>query len=450
MDSSSLRENGLKLKIVHPRLVLGITCIFLIAFLRIALSINIPVLVFIVVCTIISFTLNKEELIAFLVSLIAFSSLFQYRYGIYIAALTLLYKERGEKTKYRYAVLLLIMMIWEVMHANISHLEPYGFLQEFSELIALFVVLMKPKRDYRTGLPMRTLAYSTVISCIINLIATVKFYGFSASALVRLGNVNRVETGDFMGIMNPNIAAFLCLLAVCGLLLLRQYDNESVGDGIIIGVLVVFMLLTQSRSALLCLILVYAMYAIWGFNKSKTINSSRVIGTLIGLLIISIIIPVFFGDTINALVARFDTADLSNGRFQIFAFYHLHLTRTPLNYLFGVGLYKYNATMQDLYGSLWQSFAGLARYDNGEIVYKVCHCNFQEVLVAWGIPGLIFIYLLIRSIIRHNRNTIEKVNYITLITILVFTIQFQFLTSGPVIIGLLFSLICIEYSPNQL
>lgn len=437
----------------HPRFIALMMGFCTITLLRVALSINIPVIIYIAYAVILSALITKEEQIAFICSQIAFTSFLQYRYVLLISILFLLVKKRKRKYHYRYMVPLLLMVIWELLHAHISGLQLYGFLQEFAELLTLTVILIDEPNDYADGLPFRTLGYSAIFALIMDVIASIKLYGFSFTSLGRLGDssVNAgVSIGDFQGVINPNEAGVMCLMAIGGLLLVQQLDTPKLADRAATIVLLIFALLTQSRSALLCIFLMIILYTVINDHQGY-IAKNKLMISIIAMAVVPLILCVFFGDYLLAFLERFGEADISHGRAAIFNFYHMHLLSRSLYWIFGIGLYRYNSTITKLYGDLWKDYPGLGRYadEKWTIIYKVSHNSIQEVLVVWGIIGLLLVIMLLFMMFRHKKMHLSKHNYILPGILFLYSLFGQVLSSGIMLLGMIFILICLEYNPGK-
>lgn len=437
--------------IYHPRFVMLMIGFCMIILFRVGLSIQMPIWIYIAYAVLLSALTNKEEQIAFLCSQIAFTSFLQYRYVLLVSILFLILKKGRSKYNNKNLVPFLLIVIWELLHASVSHLEIYGFLQEISELLTLTCILIDEPMDYSDALPIRTLAYSAVFAMIMDVVASVKIYGFSFQSLGRLGDASvntSVQVGDFQGIINPNEAGLMCMLAIGGLLLIRQLEKDKNSDAVLIIILCIFTLLTQSRSAILGIILLFLLYPILSGNVSH-IAAYRFVYSFIGIAIGVVVIFVFFRNYIDAFLSRFNTADVSHGRLAIFAFYTMHLFKEPRNWLFGIGLYNYNITLTKLYGGLWTSYPGLARYidKNYNVAYKVSHNSVQEIIVAWGVLGIVLVCLLLYKMVKHKSMKTSKANNVLLLVLLLISQLGQLISSGIMMLGLIFCLVAMEYSP---
>ena len=102
-------------------------------------------------------------------------------------------------------------------------------------------------------------------------------------------------------------------------------------------------------------------------------------------------------------MARFEYGDLTTGRNDIFAYFHEQLAQDTGLLLFGVGLQDYRYKL-------------LTRY-----MSSIPHNGFQELLVMWGIPGLIafvlFLWLMVRRAKQLNPN-IRFINYVPFLVML--------------------------------
>lgn len=442
-----IKKKSNTLVLHHPRFVSSMLGLYFLALLRNIIGISFPVYIFLIYIIIVSFLLNYNEEVAFSISLIAFSGMFQFRFGLLITTIFLIIKGRTHY-RLRNAIPLLLMAFWELLHISQSNVTAYGFFQEFAELYLLTVIMMKDPIDGSDALPIRALAYSCFFGCIVNLVSSVRLLGFSINSITRLGKIGTEITEDFTGLIDPYTQGFICMLAISGLLLLKNKNSDTGFDTVIKYCLVVFLLLTQSRLAVGGVVITYGLYFLLAgkYRSYKRENMARnfVIGIVGVVLIVSL-----FGDAIDAFTLRLGASDISNGRTAIFAFYSYHLLSKLEYLLYGIGLFQYNLRMSSLHGDMWKTYTGLATYQNGHIVYKVSHCNIQEVAVAWGIVGVLLMIFLIRTMIKYFNVKIDRINYVPLIIILIVTTQAQLLTSGVVLLGLAFALCCLGYKNSS-
>lgn len=426
----------------HFKFVLLMLLMCVLAFARIMFSLDIPVAIFIVISAFISICSNREENVTLMCSLIPLSACFQYRWALGIAVL--IYALKIRKLRVSYFLPLLLMMLWEWFHAGRSGMDVYFFLKEFSELFALTVILADKSIDYSDGFPIRFFSYMAVLGNVFNYIALMKLYNFSISSLKRFG-VNYEDVESFKGLFNANTISYICVIAISGLLLLRFYQKNKKTDTVIILLLIGFIFLSQSKSALICLFIVFISHFLLAFHRFSIKAVANFFGSVTACLLC---IYFFMNNVINSIIERFLVEDISTGRISITIFYYEHLVSKASNWLYGVGLFRYTKQIKNIYGDLGWLYPGTVRVINSELVYFPVHNNVQEILVVWGVVGVFLCVYLFYVMFKHSKRRIPKANSVTFFVLLIYGLQGQFLSNGVVLLTLLFSLVCLEYTPQ--
>lgn len=432
------------IKITHLLFYINFFLIFCLALTRATKISNVPVSIFLVITIIITALCSKQELIAYMCCLLPMQGIMQNRIALLIVAFGVLLRVKRISKSGVFPILL--MIFWELLHANQTKLELYGFLQEFSPIIAVTVLFLDKDLVAKDGFIARTFAHTTLMCSIINLIACKKQFGYSVFSLGRFGNLT-AEYEDFRGLMNPNTNSYICVVAICALLLLRYYNEENVSDKIIHIALFLFTILSQSKAAILCVFLAYIIFAYYSGTLKKISEKSIVKGSLV---IVAILVGfVAFSDLLDVIISRFTSGDISTGRTVIDLFYFRHITSSINNFFYGIGLYKYTDQINEIYGGIWKLYPEVATMANGTVVYKPCHLGILEIVVVWGLPGLIFIYILLGQIMKKRKSDTKKMGLIPLFVILIYTLQSGFLGAPSILQSLILIICCVEYGEQK-
>ncbi len=170
---------------------------------------------------------------------------------------------------------------------------------------------------------------------------------------------------------NSNDLSFLsAMLAATGLFLLKSKRKVVWIGLIIVGILLTVM--TQSRSGILMLLLIFVGYFIFtSRNAWKRLWSVVLCVLVLAALIwiVSVILPTYW----NSFVMRMEDADISGGRLSIASFYFSEMIDHWDRFFFGVGIQNY-----------------VVKYG----YFQSSHMMLQEIIIAWGIVGLFcFIYI---------------------------------------------------------
>lgn len=99
--------------------------------------------------------------------------------------------------------------------------------------------------------------------------------------------------------------------------------------------------------------------------------------------------------------------------------------------------------MQDIYGK--------ASKINPEI-FTVPHNGTQQIIVAWGIIGLIFMVVFLLNFIKKAKKvnyTIPFINYIMFMFILLFVQAGQLITADSAMLVLSLSYVCLSINENN-
>ena len=417
--------------------------IVLIALIRTVFPINIPVFIYLIIVFLMIIVCSKEELIALMCSLLPMLGIMQNRIALLLVAAGI--AVRIKRIDLKGAIPLVLMVIWELLHAGQSHLRLYGFLQDFSPLIALTVLLVdedSTKCDF--GFIARSFAWITFVCSGLNIIACGLHYNYSILSFSRLGNLS-TEYEDFRGLINPNTNSFICLMGICALLILRYTSKGCRSDKYALIGMIIIVFLTQSKSAILCVVFSLIMFMLFSkaYRKLNSHKLVRIVVAIVGVLILALA----FNKTITVIIKRFTNGDISTGRIDITLFYFRHIISNVKNILFGTGLYHYNDQMLQLYpynNDIWTAYPGLVTVAKGVVVYKPCHLGILEIIVVWGLPGLFLVYLLIRNLLANNRIK-NKVVLVPLYIVFVYCLQSGFIGAYSVLHALILIYSGIKY-----
>lgn len=402
---------------------------------RYLLGINVPSVVLLLIAAIPAVFGSTSELLASTVSFIPLSAAFQYKYALLISAVMLLIKNRW-RLKSSYALFLVfIMMAWELLHFGCGYFSIVEYVRSFAELLFMGVLIMVNIRDQDYKMIIRSLALSVVGVCTIMLIMQLQQYNFNILKVFSRSAVNwrfgqsNMDEGSFALNFDANVLGFMCNLSACGLLLLRKRKEHIKMDIVMTLAAFFFALITLSRAAILCMLMIIALYAFGGESK----GIKRVIGQLSLIAVIAIAgitVYTYIPSIIENLFERFQRKDVWNGRGTLFTKYLEFSFSSPTYLLFGVGLQEIVEKVSPI---VW--------------VNQVPHNGLQEALVAWGIPGVIALLMWLGMIIRfsmvYSDQKRDFYQFVPLLLTLVFAMSVQLLTESRNIIALSFSYICL-------
>ena len=414
-------------------------------FIRNIIGYEFNIAILLVYACVMAFFADHNEMMAIAVSCIPFSAAFQYRYAILAILVLYFIKYNGHMKKINLNVYapLLILMAWELIHGVVFDFSLVSYLQGFSELIFLTFIISLPNKKFDYEFISRVLVITVIFSCFIllfKLLAEVN-YDFQAVFLdgrYRLGP--SAYESDTIGQSykfnyNANDLGFVCNLSISALLMKMRASKVSVVDVACIVLLCFFGALTLSRSFVLCLALVFILFALSGkgnvIKKIRNIIIAAVI-VAVGLIVFAQIIPYVFNNIIN----RFGEDDVTNGRSYLLGWYNDFLFESPFNILFGTGLQDSLARVNAL---------------SQRSVDTVPHNCIQEMLVVWGVPGLaVFVIMMVVMINvagKENRK-MRFLNFTPLILTFVKAQAGQLITAGRslLVLSLLYIMLCTDFS----
>ena len=116
--------------------------------------------------------------------------------------------------------------------------------------------------------------------------------------------------------------------------------------------------------------------------------------------------------------------------------YHNFIMENPNVLLFGVGLQNFVDKLVNFY----------------RVSANVPHNSIQEIIVAWGLPGLLLIIIMVSLLIyaaKKRSSNIKLINYIPLVIILFKSVAGQLLTSNYSLLALGFAYITLVLELNK-
>lgn len=425
-DTSLLRSKKI-------RFYFEIALLYILIFTRSILEISIPVSLILVFTALIALDNGRDEIIALCICCIPLGTAFQYKYLLLLC--TLIYVMKYPKDiRISYRVLpLLLMMAWELLHGGRYSFSFYEFLRNFSELFFCSFLLTLDHRKTNYAMICRLLAVSSVFVCSIVLLNLLKANAFNFLLIFRgsyrLG-VGNAAVENFGLNYNANQLGFICNLSVSGLLQLILSRKHRKADLLLGIVLILFGVMTMSRTFLVCLALLYVLFVCSG-NDGTSAKIKRLFAVTLVLLLTALAGRLIMPTVFNSFSDRFLEEDISNGRLELFLFYQEHLMSGFRPMFFGTGIQHYTRDLVNTYNNL----------------SNVAHNGVQEIVLCWGIPGLLLFVFLLCSMISQRKREFRRrnINYIPLLLLMVDIQAGQFLRSGTALLALSFAYLSLQY-----
>lgn len=233
-------------------------------------------------------------------------------------------------------------------------------------------------------------------------------------------------------IINSNTWGGICLIAAIGLLQISLYGKGGKWDWVGTILLLIFGMLTQSRTFLLCLAIAMVLLMLALCPDRKTQKSGLLV--LVGCGAAAFLVFFLcFPSVIISLVKRTLKVGLGNGRGDTFKAY-MELLFSDVKLLF-----------------LGSGVQGMR--DAAETIGVVPHNGLQELWVVWGLLGVALFAVLAVCYIKSSRrqNPHQKlINYIPLILIFIKVQLGQMVTIGHVMLIFAYAYVSLSYDFGSL
>lgn len=412
----------------HSRFYVLLTCLMMLLMIRYGLQIGIPRIVLTGTVALIALMSDRDEILAIAIACIPLHEAVDFFIALVACAGVFVLKHYRSFRINISVCLVLLLIVWELLHCFTPAFSISTFLVSVVPLIFLAVILCANVADVDYGLVVRTLALVAAAMCIIlltNLIVQANFNVVVAiDGLRRLGLIDEADQSSTMlgTAINPNALGIICVLSTTGLMQLRIIGQGRRTDSILLLILLVFGTLTSSRTFLACL-LIMAVFLVLGQPGSIRRKLRLLCALMLFGFVALILLTWLFPDVLEYYIKRFQEQDITTGRDRLMVAYHEFIFRNPDVMVFGIGLHEYGYKLLTAYRA-----AG-----------NLPHNGIQEIIVAWGFPGLILFGTLLLMIMqqarKYNRRPI-LLNHIPLLIILAKSMAGQFLTSNYTILAL--------------
>lgn len=401
-------------------------------FIRNLLSVEFPVVLYLVWVAIMAFSFDDTEIKALLISFIPLAPGFQSKYAILVCMIILLIRY-GKQIKLPLFVFIVpFLMFWEFLHLGDGFSSTAEYLSGFAPIMCMVIIVSLPDKEENTAFFTRVLAISAVVGSVIVIANTVREYNQSLLSMIqegfRLGEVEEAE--DYLIVYNANGLGYLCNLGIVGLLINVYFKKANKLDYLVMVVLAVVGCLTVSRTFLLCFagtMVAFVLLQERSFSqKAKTFAASAV-----SLILAFVVLKIAAPEIIDNYVERFNADDVTGGREYLFEYYNKFITSSPSRLWYGIGIQNISEKVLHFEG----------------VVVNVPHNGYQQMIVGWGIIGLVLMMSFVLCLILHARKKNRHAPlmcYLPLILLLINILGGQFVTSGIKMLSLyyIYLMIC--------
>lgn len=405
-----------------------LSLILLLSFVRYSLQVDIPRMLMALVAVLIACVGDRDEILAMCICCMPLQEALDVYVTLGLCIVIYVVKFSEDIRLDKSIVPVLLVFLWELIHCFGEPFYPQSFFAIFIPYLLLLVVMCRGGEKCDYAFVVRVLSFATAMMCIsllgqlfvinnYNLVATI-------SKLQRLGVLSDEALKSLSidgGRLNANTLGILCVLSMTGLFQLRLAGNGKKSDLLLVVILLVFGTLTSSRTYLVCLAFM-ALCLLFGQKGSLSGKIKFFFAIVVVIAVAFLLLNMLFPELLAYYYSRFQVEDITTGRGELLKLYNRFLLSESKNLVFGIGLQNFGQKVVSIY----------------HIADNVPHNGIQEIVVAWGIPGLLlFCVLLVVMIQRAGRSGVKRglLNYIPLLIILVKAQVGQMVASGYTMIA---------------
>lgn len=409
--------------------------------IRYAFQIDIPRALFTLWIIVIALLGDRNEIFALCVCFIPLHESVDMFYSLAFCIAIIVFKDYKAIRINTSVIIVMTMILWELLHCLGNSLSIVQLLSSIIPLIVLSVFMCTDPSELDYPLIVRSLAYTTLSVAVTMLVKHLYSSGFdfanAMAGLQRLGlQTEESSNVSFVGgLINPNSLGIIGVWSVTGLMQLRTAKQGNFVDMVNACIIMIICALTASRTYLICLALMITLLI---FAQKGSLDQKIRFVCMIILLLLTVIVLllIWFPDTLMYFISRFFVKDITTGRLDLMGIYHEYIVGNPIVFLFGIGL-------QDFVGRLTQSLM---------VAQNVPHNSIQELIIAWGLPGVILFAALILTMIVVSRKQGKQqslINYVPLMIILFKGMAGQMLNSAYTMLAFSYAYLslCADLSP---
>lgn len=380
-------------------------------FVRYALQVNFPQIILLGLAVLIAFLGNRDEIIAICICCIPLHTSFNYAYAVLLGIVIYAVKYAHTIKLNTTIILVVLIFLWELLHCFGESFSVPTFVNDCIPFLLLVILFCSEADQFDYDFIVRAFVISIAAMCILLLGKLVYISKFNLVAVLaglrRLGLDSEATKGSLSvigGQQNPNTLGIMCVLGMTGLLQIRMAGRKKLGDMALTIFLMSFGVLTASRTYLVCLALMGVLLL---FSQKGGISKKLkfVGGVLLAVLLALAVLYLIFPTLIEFYISRFQAEDITTGRLDLMVSYHKFIVSNHRVMFFGVGLQNFYTKVMEVY----------------RVAAYVPHNGIQELIVAWGLPGLgLFLALWAVMIVcsrKCNKNQ-GLINYIPFLVIL--------------------------------
>lgn len=377
----------IKNKSLFP-LYIGMFCLML--FARDVIGVGIPLFLFLVYFSVPYCFFSYDECLALSAMLPLLNHGIQTNYIMLVACIMYIIRFRRSTKINKVHGIILLLCIYELLHAVIPEFALSEYTRYMFSFIYIGLVLGEYKiqsllKDERFVL--RSFVFMDAYFMLEVLLVTIKYLNFSAlvSSGFRFGTLEDYVVDKPTLFDNENMVGLFAVVGI-GILLLFLMDDEKkkIQNILLIIYFSFFGLLTTSKTFIICLVLMLTLFILYIYRLSFFKALGITVVTVVGVIFA---INTVFLNEIQRVILRFHAADLSTGRNDLMKAYNTYIFADWKRVVFGIGL---------------QNVVEKSGVHNSP------HNATQELLLCWGIIGVVAILVLTLIVFKNIRCKFTK------------------------------------------
>lgn len=408
-------------------------------FVRYAFMIDIPSILLTAVIMVIAVSGNRDEVLAISFCCIPLHEAVDFYISLTVCALCLIWKGFRKVRIGLPIILFATITCWELLHCFSVELNLVHLLSSLIPLLFLVIILSSDVSGVDYPFIVRSVAVVSVAVCLMLLTNCIVNADFDiVRAILNLRRLGVASEDSILqgGAINPNTLGVINVLSATALLQLRSINRSVKADTVFIVLLILLGALTTSRTFFVCLLLMVFLL-IMGQKGSWQKKVQFIFILLLIVVVVLLLMNWLFPSVLEYFIGRFLVDDITTGRDILMVKYHNFIVDNPDVMFFGIGLNDFGHRLVNVY----------------HIAAVTTHNSIQEIIIAWGIPGLIMIavlFIMMISAAKRYNSRHMVLNYIPFIIILAKSMAGQLLTSGYSILALAFAYLslCQDFNPK--
>lgn len=429
----------------HRRFVCLLGLLLLMIMTRYAFQIDLPRLAFLGMIGLIALLGDQDEITAMIIACIPLHESIDFFYALVLCTVVYVCKFYRQIRLGTNVLLVLVIILWELLHCLRSSFSPVEFLSCVIPFIILAVLMASDVEKIDYGFVARVFAWVTLGVSMVLLVRVLYLSNFNMiraiAGLRRLGLDTHTGVGNAKisgNQINPNTLGIVTVLASTGLMQIRRMGGSRKLDLVLMCTMIVLAALSTSRTYLACLLLMVVLLVLserGGFGKKAKAMAGISVMVAVAVVIFALIFPSNF----EYFVGRFTVRDITTGRNGLMVQYHNFIVENPIVLLFGIGYQSFGYRLLEIY----------------RVAEVVPHNSIQELIIVWGVVGLLLFAALFVSMFYNSRCCNRKqslLNCIPLIIILFKGMAGQMLNSPYTMLAFSFAYLslCADMSKSNI